>query len=128
MLQVTSDLRLHNEAKTKREQVNISLTMVHHRAVLEHAVASAFGVSREDLLAPTRRQAPIAFARQVAMYLAHVGYSLTFTQIGELFSRDRTTVAHACSLVEDMRDDDALDHTLSALEKAIRAATQPAAA
>ncbi|MBC8051411.1 MAG: chromosomal replication initiator DnaA, partial [Chitinophagales bacterium] len=94
----------------------------------EHAVASAFGVSREELLAPTRSRAPIAFARQVAMYLAHVGYSLTFTQIGELFSRDRTTVAHACSLIEDMRDDDTLDLTLSALENAIRTATQPSVA
>ncbi len=122
MLQFSSDLPVYDPIETSQNPVNISLTMAHHRAVLEHSVASAFGVSREDLLAPTRRQAPIAFARQVAMYLAHVGYSLTFTQVGAMFSRDRTTVAHACSLVEDMRDDDALDLTLSALEKAIRAA------
>lgn len=128
MLQVSSDFNFTSKAETKPNPVNISLTMTHHRAVLEHAVASAFGVSREELLAPTRSRAPIAFARQVAMYLAHVGYSLTFTQIGELFSRDRTTVAHACSLIEDMRDDDTLDLTLSALENAIRTATQPSAA
>ncbi len=127
MLQLSSKFPAQDTLEANQRQVNISLTMAHHRAVLEHSVASAFGVSREELLAPTRRQAPIAFARQVAMYLAHVGYSMTFTQVGAMFSRDRTTVAHACSLVEDMRDDDALDMTLSALEKAIRAAT-PAAA
>ncbi|MDX2265331.1 MAG: helix-turn-helix domain-containing protein [Hyphomicrobiales bacterium] len=96
--------------------------MTHHRATLEQAVAAAFGVPREELLAPTRRCAPAAFARQVAMYLAHICYGLTFTQVGELFARDRTTVAHACATVEDMRDDAALDRALAALEKALSAA------
>jgi hypothetical protein len=38
-----------------------------------------------------------------------------------LFERDRTTVAHACALVEDRRDDPALDAQLGYLEEAVAA-------
>src|SRR5882757_6457100 len=63
----------------------------------------------------------IAFARQVAMYLAHVAWGLTLTDVGHLFSRDRTTVAHACGLIEDSRDDPMLDRSLELLEGVLRA-------
>jgi chromosomal replication initiation ATPase DnaA len=58
----------------------------------------------------------IAFARQLAMYLAHVGFGLTLTEVGACFERDRTTVRHACALVEDRRDQPAFDLAVSALE------------
>jgi chromosomal replication initiation ATPase DnaA len=58
--------------------------------------------------------------RQTAMYLAHVAFGLTYTQIGQLFSRDRTTVAHACSAVEERRDDPVIDRALTTLEEALR--------
>jgi hypothetical protein len=38
---------------------------------------------------------------------------------GHLFERDRTTVAHACGLVEDRRDDPDFDHRLNHLERAV---------
>lgn len=50
------------------------------------------------------------------MYLAHVACGLTMTQTGELFRRDRTTVAHGCGAVEDLRDDPVLDRALTILE------------
>jgi chromosomal replication initiation ATPase DnaA len=53
------------------------------------------------------------------MYLAHVVCGLSLTEVGTLFARDRTTVAHACSLVEDRRDDPELDGRLERLERAI---------
>jgi hypothetical protein len=58
----------------------------------------------------------IAFARQLAMYLTHVGFGLTLTEVGACFERDRTTVRHACALVEDRRDQPAFDLAVSALE------------
>jgi hypothetical protein len=61
----------------------------------------------------TRR---IAFARQLAMYLTHVGFGLNLTEVGACFERDRTTVRHACALVEDRRDQPAFDFAVSALE------------
>ena len=89
------------------------------RRVVEQAVAMAFQVPLRELRARTRRRAPIAFARQVAMYLAHVAYGLTLTEVGVLFTRDRTTVAHACGIVEDRRDDPIFDIFLDHLEISI---------
>jgi len=87
---------------------------------VEAAVAAALGVQLHDMRAPTRCRAHIAFARQVAMYLAHVSFGLSFTDIGKCFARDRTTVAHACRLVEDRRDDPRWDASLDYLEAAVR--------
>src|SRR5688500_17958218 len=72
----------------------------HLRCVLEHAVASPFAVAHAALWQSTRGSPAEAFARQVAMYLAHIGLGLTFTAVARLFGRDRRTVAHACALVE----------------------------
>lgn len=59
-------------------------------------------------------------ARQIAMYLAHVGFGLSLTQVGRGFGRDRSTAAHACKVVESLRDDRHLDRTLDVLEQACR--------
>jgi chromosomal replication initiation ATPase DnaA len=91
------------------------------RLLIEDIVAGVFGVDPEDLRKPTRGQARIALARQVAMYIAHVGFSMTLTEVGELFARDRTTVAHACTVVEQRRDDGAFDASVVLLEQIIRA-------
>lgn len=88
------------------------------REVLESAVAAAFAVPLVEMRAATRRAPAVAFARQSAMYLAHVVLSLSYTEVGRLFGRDRTTAAHACRLVEDRRDDPRLDAVLGALESA----------
>jgi hypothetical protein len=44
---------------------------------------------------------------------------LSLTDTGRLFGRDRTTVAHACCVVEDRRDDPAFDRALDLLEWAV---------
>jgi chromosomal replication initiation ATPase DnaA len=88
--------------------------------VLEHTVAPAFAVASAALWSPTRGRPPEAFARQVAMYLAHVGLGLSLNAVGRLFARDRRTVAHACSRVEDRRDDAPFDRALDLLEGALR--------
>jgi hypothetical protein len=60
-----------------------------------------------------------SFARQLGMYLAHVGCRLTYTEAARLYGRDRTTAAHACAVVEARRDDPMLDRTLELLERAV---------
>ena len=82
------------------------------------ATAAAFAVPVGELIAGTRRKNNIAFARQSAMYLAHVAFGLNYSAIGHAFGRDRTTAAHACRLIEDRRDDPAVDAILSPLEHA----------
>jgi hypothetical protein len=78
--------------------------------------AAAFAIPVGELTAGTRRASYIAFARQSAMYLAHVAFGLSYSEIGRAFGRDRTTAAHACRLVEDRRDDPAVDGVLGSLE------------
>lgn len=90
------------------------------REMLEQTVLRVFMVESDDLWSHTRGCPRAAFARQVAMYLAHVACSLSLTEVGELFARDRTTVAHACGLIEDLRDDPVLDRSLDLLEGVLR--------
>ncbi|MCP4934467.1 MAG: chromosomal replication initiator DnaA [bacterium] len=82
-------------------------------------VALVYEVDQSQLVARTRGRKNIAFARQVAMYLAHTTEGLSLSDVGRLFGRDRTTVAHGCALVEDARDDMTFDRSLSHLESAI---------
>jgi chromosomal replication initiation ATPase DnaA len=89
------------------------------RHVIDSAVSALFDVDLRDLRAPTRGSTRAAFARQVAMYLAHVVCGLSLTEVGALFARDRTTAAHACRLIEDRRDDPELDGRLEHLERAV---------
>lgn len=79
-------------------------------------VAFDFGLDARALEAPVRGSQRMAFARQIAMYLAHVGFGLSFDAVGRAFGRDRTTVAHACRVVEDGRDDIWFDCRMATLE------------
>jgi chromosomal replication initiation ATPase DnaA len=84
--------------------------------LMEAATAAAFAVPVDELRAPSRRAPETAFARQCAMYLAHVVLGLRYSEIGRLFRRDRTTAAYACTLIEERRDDAAIDRVLHTLE------------
>ena len=86
------------------------------RRIIEGAIGDIFGVPKADLSKASRGKAPVALARQVAMYVAHVACGLSLTQVGQIFARDRTTVAHACAVVEDKRDDPVFDRALELME------------
>ncbi len=85
----------------------------------ETLVSGALGISIAELRGEKRGRAAAAFARQTAMYLAHVHLGLSLSQVGISFGRDRTTVAHACACVEDCRDDPKFERVLSYLEAAL---------
>lgn len=91
------------------------------RLVIEETVAQVFGVAECDLRRATRGQARVARARQVAMYLAHVVCGMSLTEVGRTFARDRTTVSHACGVIEDGRDDPTFDRVLELLEQVVNA-------
>jgi hypothetical protein len=80
------------------------------------ATAAAFALPVGELLAPSRRSSYAAFARQSAMYLAHVAFSVSLSEVGRAFGRDRTTAAYACQIVEERRDDPAVEAVLASLE------------
>ena len=90
------------------------------RPILEQAISKVFMVAGSDLWSGTRGKPRAALARQVAMYLAHVACGLTMTEVGQIFARDRTTVRHACGLVEDMRDEPSFDRSVELLEGVMR--------
>jgi chromosomal replication initiation ATPase DnaA len=96
--------------------------------IAAEAAAAAFAVSTRDLYAARRGRADIAFARQTAMYLGHTVFGLSFTALGRCFRRDRTTAAHACQLVEDRREDPAIDALVAMLESCCTAACNSGAA
>jgi len=89
-----------------------------HRFLLE-LVGLVYHIELSELLSQTRGRKKTAFARQIAMYLAHTTGGLSLSSVGRLFRRDRTTVSHACALVEDARDELNFDRTLSHLESTI---------
>jgi chromosomal replication initiation ATPase DnaA len=76
-----------------------------------------FGLDVGCLLAPSRGSPRASLARQVAMYLCHVAFAMSFEAIGRAFGRDRTTVAHACRVIEDRRDDIWFDCRIATLER-----------
>jgi chromosomal replication initiation ATPase DnaA len=88
-------------------------------------VARVFNVEMDLMRLPTRGRARVALARQVAMYLAHVRCGLSLTEAGELFDRDRTTVAHACHIVEARREDPGFDRAIALLERTIAVLAWP---
>lgn len=86
------------------------------RRVAECVIAD-FGVTAEELAFGSRGSPRAALARQVAMYLCHVDFALSFEGIGRLFHRDRTTVAYACRVIEERREEVGFDSRIAALER-----------
>jgi len=85
-------------------------------------VAALFGVSSKDLRRQGRSNISICRVRQIGMYVAHVVLRLTMAEVGQGFGRDRTTVQHACHLIEDMRDDAEFDRLVAMTERVTEAA------
>ncbi|HLJ53299.1 MAG TPA: helix-turn-helix domain-containing protein [Rhizomicrobium sp.] len=89
--------------------------------VTQILVAQAYGIALDEIRATSRRNSEAAFARQIAMYLAHVVFSLSIGDVAKAFARDRSTVCHAIQRVEALREDPDLDSTLGWLETLLRA-------
>lgn len=86
-------------------------------------MASAlFSLPSKELRGAGRSTLPVSRVRQIAMYVAHVVLRLTMADVGRGFGRDRTTVLHACQLVEDLRDDAEFDRVVSMFERVASAA------
>ncbi len=72
------------------------------------------------------RRRTACHVRQIAMYVCHVALEIPMNEIGDAFGRDRSTVGHACGVVEDRRDDPAFDDFVSAIERIATAVFAPA--
>ncbi len=87
-------------------------------------VADHFNVPISEIMRKTRSSAPTAFARQIAIYIAHTTLSVSYKRAAMFFGRDRTTIAHACRTVEDRRDDMTFDARVSTVENLVREASE----
>jgi chromosomal replication initiator protein len=86
------------EEKEKRREVSLK--------VIKEVVSSELGVDEELLLSSSRKK-QVAFARQVAMYLAKKVGNFPYTYIAASFNRDdHTTVLHAVRKLEELRKKD----------------------
>lgn len=90
--------------------------------------AFALNVSSDEVLGEVRGSAEVAFARQVASYLCHTAFEMSLARVAAAFVRDRSTVAHACHVIEDRRDEAQFDLWIGSLEAMLREAPLPAQA
>lgn len=86
-----------------------------------------FQIPTKELRRPGRSGVSVSRARQIAMYAAHVGLGLSMSDVGRGFQRDRTTVLHACHLIEDLREDPDFDRLVTMVERVAAAALRRAA-
>ena len=82
-------------------------------------VGYALEIKAEKILSPDRGTRELARARQVAMYLTHVGLGISLARVATAFERDRSTVAHACHRIEEMRDEREFDLWIDTLEQSL---------
>lgn len=80
--------------------------------------AAALGAARADVMGNSRAYR-VVLARQVAMYLLHVGCGISLGRVSAAFGRDRATIAYAVRALELRRDEPAFDAWLQALEDAV---------
>ena len=79
-------------------------------------VAHVYDVTLEEMRAETRGAPRAALARQVAMYLSHIVFGMSVSEIAAAFMRHRSTAHYALRHVEDLRDDPEVDRSLKLLE------------
>ncbi|PYE88367.1 helix-turn-helix domain-containing protein [Phyllobacterium leguminum] len=80
-------------------------------------LAAFFGVPGHELRSGERCRREVARVRQIGMYVAHTILSMTMTEVARGFGRDRSTVMHACHLIEDARENKEFDVILAAFER-----------
>jgi len=85
-------------------------------------LSAAFGVCGKELRSPLRGRREVSGIRQIGMYIAHTSFGMAMSEVAVGFSRDRTTVMHACHLVEDRRDDEDFDAIISSFERIVHSA------
>ncbi|MVA63615.1 helix-turn-helix domain-containing protein [Agrobacterium vitis] len=91
--------------------------------LLCHSVARVteeiFVVFQSPTLMHAGRRRQRCQIRQIAMYLCHVVLSLPQHEIARAFGYDRSTVSYACHVIEDRRENAALDQFLGVLERVV---------
>ena len=110
-------------------RVAASVTPVPIRPVcktVRKMTAELLGVTSDRIRFRRDRRRSECHVRQIAMYVCHVALRIPQADVAHGFGRDRTTVRHACSAVEDRRDDLVYDDFVAAVERLAIAVFEPA--
>lgn len=89
------------------------------RAEIAIAVAAGACGARVESVTQGGRDIRTAFARQVAMYIASVGFGMSLGRVARAFGRDRSTVRYACQVMEERRENPSFDQWMDALEASV---------
>lgn len=120
-------IKIAGTAGTNSALINVGADHLHFQ-IAGQLVNSLVSLQREvaigELKATSRGKADICLARQIAMYLLHTVFSCPYHQVARIFCRDRTTISHACQLVEDLRDDAAFDLEMEQMENLLAMSRQ----
>ena len=87
-------------------------------------VCYALGLSTQSVLAEKRGSAAVCRARQMSMYLLHTSLGVSLALVARAFNRDRSTVAHACNAVENMREELTVDDLMDQLSSGLLAVVE----
>ena len=91
-------------------------------------VGFALGEPLGDLGGYAPNKARTCRARRIAMYLTYTAFQMSLSRCARAFCRDRSTIAHACQIIEDQRDDDDFDDWIDGLEAGLKSLAPFAAA
>lgn len=116
-----SEIDLNLSIEALKDYVNKGLSEKNNVCKIQRIVAEYFKISIEDMKSK-KRNANIAFPRQIAMYLCRRLTDESFPKIGiEFGGRDHSTVMHSCEKIERERKlKKELSQTLEKLEKEIK--------
>ena len=83
-------------------------------------VAKYYSISEEQIMSPIRN-AQIALARRISMYLCRSLLGMSFIQIGQFFKRDHSTVITGVDKVgREIKTDNQLASAILDLKKALK--------
>ena len=97
-----------------------------HLHLTEGYVARAYCILPSDLYRNTRGKMHVCEARQLVMYIAHVVLELARSEVARRYNRDRSTVAHACRMIEERREDPDFDRLVKSIEDLVTLEADPA--
>jgi len=96
-----------------------------HLHLAEGYVSQVFCIKPSDFFMRTRGRRPVAEARQLVMYLAHVEFGLPLREVGKRYFRDRSTASYACRKTENRRDDPRFDTIVRVIEARVSLTNDP---
>jgi chromosomal replication initiation ATPase DnaA len=117
-ISLTSNFRVTPRGASRREEALEACERV------QDILSACFAISGRDIRSHERTRMEINRVRQIGMYLAHVTVGLSMIEVGEGFQRERSTVTHACHVIEDLRDDAEFESMLHMIERIVEIAFQ----